>query len=124
MIYTGYFAQVKKYRDAGLVTLSIARSARYYSGERFPVLAPPVEIINLSEDDYIPRYFTCVLNKLNPLIIAEELKKYGENIVLLCHEKPSSFCHRQLVAGWLKDAGIHCEEFVVEKEKKQSLEFV
>jgi uncharacterized protein (DUF488 family) len=33
------------------------------------------------------------------------------NIALVCYEKPTDFCHRHLVADWLKEHGYECEEF-------------
>ena len=32
------------------------------------------------------------------------------HIALICYEKPSEFCHRHLVADWLKEYGIEVEE--------------
>ena len=35
----------------------------------------------------------------------------GSNVALVCYEKPSDFCHRHLVAGWLCDNGMPCHEY-------------
>lgn len=121
MIYTGYFAQQRKYAEAGLVPVSIARFNRHFVGHEYKKLAPPAHIIKMSEWDYTPRYFQDVLNHLDQKVVEKELRTFGENVVLLCYEKPSDFCHRKLVAGWLQEAGIECEEFQVTKKPKQSL---
>jgi hypothetical protein len=34
--------------------------------------------------------------------IKEVLRDLGDDAVLLCYEKPGQFCHRHLVAQWLK----------------------
>lgn len=33
-----------------------------------------------------------------------------DDIALICYEKPSDFCHRHLVAQWLRDNGFGCSE--------------
>jgi uncharacterized protein (DUF488 family) len=33
------------------------------------------------------------------------------HIVLLCYEKPDSFCHRHLVAKWFNENGFPIEEW-------------
>ena len=41
-------------------------------------------------------------------------KQYVKNkdIALVCYEKPSDFCHRHLVAKWLKENGYNVEEWI------------
>jgi len=117
-IYTGYFARVKQYREAGLVTISIARFNKYYSGASLKLLAPTAEMIHDAENLYIPKYKN-ILSKLNPSGIVDEIKNLsdGKDCILLCYEKPTDFCHRKLVAKWLNDSlQIEVKEFVVKKE--------
>ena len=67
-----------------------------------------------NQDDYINKFYNIVLKPLDPQEIYEEL---GENAVLLCFEKPTNFCHRFLVAGWLEMAlNIHIDEFGFEND--------
>ena len=33
-----------------------------------------------------------------------------KDIILLCYERPSEFCHRQLVREWFNNNGFKCEE--------------
>lgn len=116
-IYTGYFAQINKYKSAGLVPISIARFNRYYSGASMKLLAPSAEIIHLKEDEYRPIYET-QLSKLSKAGILSEIKKLsnGKDCILLCYEKPSDFCHRRLVAEWLKSEIGFIPEFDVRKQ--------
>lgn len=39
------------------------------------------------------------------------------HIALLCYEKPDDFCHRHLVADWLRKNGYECEELWRDKEE-------
>ena len=39
----------------------------------------------------------------------------GRDIVLVCYEGPSKFCHRHLVAEWLNKYGYDVEEWEGEK---------
>lgn len=114
MIYTGYFAKETMYREAGLVPVSIARyPAKGYRGYKCPVLAPTGQMLHMHEARYVPMYNETILGKLDPVRLEEELRKLGENVVLLCFERPSDFCHRQLVAKWLRHNGIDCEEYQI-----------
>lgn len=36
----------------------------------------------------------------------------NQHIVLVCYEKPADFCHRHLVADWMKQHGIQMEEWL------------
>ena len=122
-IYTGYFAKVKQYREAGLETISIARFNRYYSGASLKLLAPAAEIIHLPEETYLPIYKD-QLKKLSPEGILENIKSlaHGKDCILLCYEKPSDFCHRQVVAKWLKHhLDIDVEEYSGEAKKVEPI---
>lgn len=117
-IFTSYYATAKSApKECRLFSISIDKGrTAYYSGESFAKLAPPRELFAYwktstesreEKIEYYIRTYNEMLSKLNPHEIAKEL---GENAVLLCYEKPSDFCHRHLVAKWLTDAGIACEE--------------
>lgn len=69
-----------------------------------------------NEDDYIEKFYNRVLKPLNPQDIYCQL---GENAVLLCFEKPTKFCHRFLVAGWLENSlGITIDELGFKQDIK------
>ena len=119
MIYTGRFVEVANYKHAGFVPVSIAGQAPdYYDGIQFKTLAPKYSWWkewhdnHLSNDWYRAKYKETVLDKLNPKVIENRLKAFGENVILLCYEKPDEFCHRQLVADWLRAAGVPVYEYV------------
>ena len=118
-IYTGNFANVKKYTAAGLFPISIALSARYFNGVLYRKLNPDSSYLNDPEDEYIPK-FEAKLNNISAKIVIKELEELscGKDIVLLCHEKAGEFCHRRLVADWLnRELGIK----VVELGKMEDL---
>jgi len=102
-LYTGNFANVKKYREKGLEPINIALSARYFTGQKYIKLRPKWEFKDDTPDVYTPK-FNEILNNLNPKQVINELAQIsnGKDIVLCCHEKQGDFCHRRLVAEWLE----------------------
>ena len=71
---------------------------------------------NLNQNSYIKQFYQKVLKKLDP---HEVYSKLGENAVLVCFEKPTEFCHRFLVAGWLEyNLNMEVNEFGYENDKQ------
>ena len=62
-----------------------------------------------NQNSYIEKFYLLVLKKLD----AEKVfKSLGENAVILCFEKPTGFCHRFLIAGWLEEKlGVKVDEY-------------
>ena len=111
-IYTGNFANIKKYTSIGLFPISIALSARYFNGIIYRPLNPDKSFLNDSEIKYIQKY-NDKLKKLNIKTVIDEIETLsnGKNVVLLCHESAGTFCHRRLVAEWIeKETGIEVKE--------------
>lgn len=87
-------------------------------------LAPSEKLLNefkngkyAGDTDYYTEVFNKQLSKLNPKEVIEELDELTGNklsfymsVILLCFEK-DGFCHRHLVAKWIRKAGIYCAEF-------------
>jgi len=68
-----------------------------------------------NQDDYIQKFYEKVLQPLDPHKVYKDL---GGTAVLLCFEKPTEFCHRFLVAGWLEHhLGITIDELGHEYDK-------
>lgn len=115
MIYTSYFSS-RKYKPEDSV--SIARWCKFWTGLRFDALAPSADLIgwwkSLSPEvqetaaakQHYARLYRVQLNNLNPVEVAIIL----EGKTLLCFEKTGDFCHRHIVAEWLREAGFECEE--------------
>ena len=110
MIYTSYFG-CKKWKD--MPSVSIARWApKGISIQGYPMLYPPSDLLwsykqgQIDQEQYTEWYKKEVLDKLDPKQVYEDLN--GK--VLLCYEKSGAFCHRNIVASWLREAGFSCEE--------------
>lgn len=110
MIYTSYFAS-KKWRDKKAV--SIARyTPKGIVVDGYPVLYPPADLLwaykqgQINQEQYAEWYTKAVLNKINSEVVANDLC----DKVMLCYEKSDSFCHRHIVAQWLRYNGYECEE--------------
>lgn len=123
-MFTGYYAKMKKYTDAGLIPVSIAGWAPdWYKGLQYKKLAPKWQFFNewkngshKGDNDYYIREFNAqVLDKLDAFAVVSELEKMtgvdDSKIVLLCYEKPKDFCHRHLVAEWLTRCSFETREF-------------
>lgn len=100
-------------------------------------LAPPWSILKRWKDgekdynavrEYVQDYYRQVLNPLSiprvlndlQIMLPNDIKLKiqspvwnddGWHIALICYEKPGDFCHRKIVAEWLQDAGITCQEW-------------
>jgi hypothetical protein len=118
MIYTSYFAHIKKLDNQYTNLISIARkSPDWFKGREYKKLAPSWDILiqykNLMpigrEKIYTERFYNEILFPLD-LQVNIIIKELGENPVLLCYEKPENFCHRFLVAEWLINKGFEVKE--------------
>jgi uncharacterized protein (DUF488 family) len=64
----------------------------------------------MEPERFIALYRAQVLDKLDPMQVIRDLG--GDNFILLCWEAPGEFCHRRVVAAWLrKCTGVLVEEF-------------
>ena len=120
-IWTGYYAKMKKYKEIGLVPVSIAYGTPiWYEGETCFELAPPRKLLMkykdgvISSDEYATEY-NSFLGKVDWSMIIEKLFKIsdkhdGSDLVLVCFEKSGDFCHRHLLAEYLTKHGLKVEE--------------
>lgn len=116
MIYTSYFSSHKYHPEDGI---SIARWSSFWKGPTFEALAPSEQLLiwwkslpkalqDLPEaqEHYKRVYTEQTLSRISPAEIAMIL----EGKTLLCFERSDEFCHRHIVAKWLREAGFECEE--------------
>ena len=70
------------------------------------------------EDEYIRSYYDTRLKYLDAYKLLDTLnKRFGEDIILLCHEYTTEFCHRRLVADFIElETGIYIPEVSVDEE--------
>lgn len=71
------------------------------------------------EDEYIESYYNTRLKDLNVYELLITLKeKFGENIILLCHEPIDEFCHRRVLADYIKlETGIYIPEISIDEDE-------
>jgi uncharacterized protein YeaO (DUF488 family) len=109
-IYTTYFANLKNlYPD--IVPISICGKApNGWNGLQYKKLAPKWSFFkewkeNHDNDFYIKHFNEEVLQPLNAFTVVNELFELAQSdkIALVCYERPEDFCHRHLVANWIKD---------------------
>jgi len=121
MIYTGYYAKLKLYENAGLMPISIAGKApEFYKGFQFKTFAPSWDIFSkwksgeINNFQYTERFREEILNKLDKEGIRRFLDSFETDIILLCYEKSGDFCHRHIVADWIEtEFGKKVEEYPV-----------
>ena len=114
-VRTGYYANAKKYKEKGYLTVAISfmipRWAHPYVDHRVSCLAPTEQILGLLPDTekYTERFNAEILAKCDAQSIydnelAHNAKIRGmDKVVLLCYESAEKFCHRHLVAQWFKE---------------------
>lgn len=119
---TSYFANLHNIIKAGLPYVAICgKSPIEYKGPEFKQLAPKWSFFKewkdgkIDNNGYIKEYDKLVLSNFNPEFLYNRLiSTYGDDLVLLCYEKPGEFCHRRLVARWFETKlGIIVPEFTI-----------
>lgn len=124
-IYTSYYGRLRDLKENCPNVLPVAISGKAIDGFdkslHFNRLAPTWDIWKEWHDSTNPykdyryqlRFFNEVLSKVDKqallLEFQETLDAYSkaegknyDSIVMLCYEIPSKFCHRHIVAEWLK----------------------
>lgn len=113
-IYTSYLAKSKKIIDNGLLPIAIVRYLpKSIDMINITTLAPNAKLLHRYKIDNdsisYTKEFNHYLKSLNPEHIINELQYLSEinknkDIVLVCYEKSTAFCHRHLVANWLNES--------------------
>lgn len=69
------------------------------------------------EDEYIKSYYDIRLKDLDVVELLSTLhERFGDDIILLCHEPVDEFCHRRLIADYIEiSTGIYIPEVAVDK---------
>lgn len=121
MIYTSYFGKIKDF-PSNFEPICIARwKPKWYHGKALLSLAPSDQLLRwwravdknaLNWNKYRMIFEDEVLLGHNPHSIEKMIKQAaGDKIpVLVCFEK-GGYCHRHLIAAWLRKNGIKCEEW-------------
>ena len=124
MIYTGYYAKLKKYKEEGIEPIAISgKRLDFYEGLYYSDFAPRYWMYqrckdkDITNEGYVEEY-KAYLNTLNKTEIKADFEQYskeGKDCILLCYEKSGEFCHRHVLADWLEENfGFKIEEFKYE----------
>ena len=105
----GYFGPAYKKLAPRLITYTI------YSSKLEELKNMKDDLLNYRkqiENEYIKSYYETRLKDLNVKDLLYTLKeKFGNNIILLCHEDINEFCHRRLIADYIElETGIYIPE--------------
>ena len=118
MIYTGYFAKLKHYKALNLLPISICgKCPNWYDGLEFKFFAPKYSFFKewkdglITNEQYVEKFKLEILNQLDKQQIYNYLTFFNQDIILLCYEKSTDFCHRHIVSEWIRnELGLNCEE--------------
>lgn len=127
MIYTSYFAKIRKFPN-NIIPVSIARFQPKWLDKNIIIcneLAPSIKCLTdyketNNQDEYIKTYTKDILSKYNAHDIIKLLESKHKikdivnnpntHIALCCYEKPTDFCHRHLLADFLGKENIMIQE--------------
>lgn len=115
MIGTSYYGNpnLEEMHDLGIKLVSISKSTPAPFDRKcthYNALKPSWELINHwkahRDEEAYRKVYMAQLNKLDPKVVYEKLNKS----IMLCYERPGEFCHRRLVAEWLRKHDYKIEE--------------
>lgn len=117
MIYTTYFANLRNLPDSIMPVSICLKAPAWFRGFQYKALAPKYAFFarwkETKDNDY---YIRCFRAEVLDSLSAEQVLRVfsvmsNGDIALVCYEKPTEFCHRHLVAAWLRENGISCREW-------------
>ena len=119
MYYTSYFANIKNLPPDVVPVAICGKSPEGYKGLQYKKLAPTWQIYrdwkydHHNNETYTHQFQSQILHGHDPIVIEQELLQLtgGKPFCLICYEKPGDFCHRHIVAEWMKESGINIQEY-------------
>ena len=114
---TSYFAMMRHFPSDFEPIAICAKVPSWYHGQVYKKVAPSFDILmeykRTGNEETYTKTYTEFLQTLNVEEIVNDLRTLsnGKEIVMLCYEKSSDFCHRHLLSKWLNDNGYDCEEW-------------
>lgn len=124
MIYTSYFAKLRTLPQNIIPIAICAKLPAWYTGLHYKKLAPKYDALMQYKatgdfDTFKQQFYEQVLSHLAVDDILDDLASLAvsggatsnSEICLICYEKPTDNCHRHLVAEWLRDNDIECQEW-------------
>lgn len=117
-IYTSYFGNSRKLQQAGIKVIGISLyPPRWFNGISLKQVAPTKSILfanGQTQEEYTRRYRSEVLSQqdMKQFLKTVEQASGGQDIALCCYENPEDFCHRHILADWIKEKlGIEILEY-------------
>jgi len=118
MIYTSYFARLKKFPENFQPIAICQFPPKWYTGPSVKIFSPNPDILlqyksgQLNEEEYAQLYKQQLSNINIPDYIEKIFSICGEKTpIFLCYEKSTDFCHRYILAKCLNELGYKCEEW-------------
>lgn len=123
-IFTSYFAKVRMLEKHNIMPIGIALyPPKWFKGQSVKYVAPTYSILKqtANDEEYTKRYKAEILGVLNLDRFVNDLQRLsnGKNVALCCFEKPSEFCHRQLLAQFMNEHGYDVKEFMDPEKPKE-----
>ena len=130
-IYTGYYANIRKYLQGGCALVGISIGTPKWLGDTSIItfmrqLAPAPYMLGVEDvAEYTRLYRERVLARLDYEATMTDVERVAlmagkRKAVLLCFEKPPKFCHRSLVAEWINSHGDrYVREYGYENEQAE-----
>lgn len=108
-IWTSYFGQMRNFPEDFTPVAICGSIPDWYKGLWYKQVAPKWSFFSEWKKNHDNNYY---INYFNELVLKDKdpnnfirdlicLTNNASNIVLLCYEKPTDFCHRHLVADWV-----------------------
>ena len=110
-IYTSYFANHKELQRHGIKMIGITRfPPKWFNGLNLDILSPTKDLLmdfkngKITKDVFATRYIQ-ELEAIGKQQICDKLisLSYDCPIALCCYETSEDFCHRHILAEYLKD---------------------
>jgi len=112
MLYTSYFAKVRSFSpDTPVYSISVSTP---FVLKSLPCVVPSWDLVKrykdgeIDENEYTMEYVAMLDN--NEADILRYILELPDGAVLCCYEAPGKFCHRHVLAAWLEEHNIKCEE--------------
>lgn len=124
MIYTSYFGKVKNINPEFLFAVT-ASKPKFFNGKHLNCVAPNYKWVDdykqgrITELQYTDLYIKYLNNNKENII--SQIKSLPDNSMLLCYEVNGKFCHRHILANWLRQNGILIEEYGFNELDKEVL---
>ena len=119
-IYTTFFSNLHNIPDT-IVPVSIClKSPSDWDGLEYKKLSPKRSFFSLWKENRDNEYYSrCFDIEVLGVLVADNviqelstLTHQADEIALVCYELPNEFCHRHLIAQWLKQYGYDVEEYL------------